>query len=76
MTRMIMTADYVIAAFALIAMGVVLGAVAVICIGIRREEKAMSLARSAPGRMANGARAFNGLHTGGRSVSGERGVIP
>ena len=55
----------VIAAFALIAMGVVLGAVAIVCIGIRREEKAMSLARPAPGRMANGARAVTGFSSRG-----------
>lgn len=55
----------IIAAFALIAMGVVLGAVAIVCIGIRREEKAMSLARPAPGPMANGVRAVNGFYRRG-----------
>jgi hypothetical protein len=52
---------YVIAAFALIAIGVVLGAVAIVCIGIRREERAMSLARPASGRMSSGVRAVNGF---------------
>jgi hypothetical protein len=58
---------WVIAAFALVVMGVILGAVAVVCIGIRREEKAMSLARPAPGRLANGVRAVNGFYSRGLS---------
>jgi hypothetical protein len=55
----------IIAAFALIAVGVVLGALAIVCIGIRREEKAMSLAHPAPGRIANGVRAVNGFYSRG-----------
>jgi len=61
---------YIVAAFALIAIGVVLGALAIVCIGIRREEKAMSLARPAPGRMANGVRAVNGFYSRGLPQAG------
>jgi hypothetical protein len=58
---------YVVAAIALVAAGVVIGVVAVVSLGIRREEKALSLTTDITYRVARGARVLNGLHT--RSVS-------
>jgi hypothetical protein len=57
---------YLVAAIALVAAGVVIGVVAVVSLGIRREEKAFSLTTDITHRVARGARVLNGLHT--RSV--------
>jgi hypothetical protein len=47
---------YALIAFALLAAGAVVGFIAVVSLGIRREEAAGTLTVSAPGRAARGAR--------------------
>lgn len=54
---------YAIIAFALIAGGAALGIVAVVTLGIRREEKYKSFTADTPGRAAGAARAANGFYT-------------
>jgi len=58
---------YVVAAVALVTAGVVIGVVAVVSLGIRREEKAFSMTTDIKHRVARGARVLNGLHTRGVS---------
>lgn len=54
---------------ALAAMSATVGGLAVVTMGIRREEKSYSLTGKSPGRAASGARAMNGLHTRGAEAT-------
>jgi hypothetical protein len=62
---------YAIIAVALIAIGAALGIVALVTLGIRREEKlsrkegVVSLRAGSPGRIASSARIVNGAYTRG-----------
>jgi hypothetical protein len=56
---------YAIVVFVLIASGALLGSVAVVSIGIWREERALSLTRRSPSRLASGIRAATGFHSCG-----------
>ena len=47
----------------LVIAGAVLGIVAVISLGIRREERNLSLTRDTTGRIARGTRRLNGVYT-------------
>jgi len=49
---------YAAVALALIAAGAGLGILAIFAVGIHREDKAMSLGKAAPGRIAAGLRAI------------------
>jgi hypothetical protein len=57
----VMIVVYAAIAAALLA-GAIAGAIAVLSMGIRREERAGSLARQSPGPAASAARAVNGLY--------------
>jgi hypothetical protein len=52
---------YALTAVALLAAGATIGFMALVCLGIRREEAAGSLTTSASDRITRGARAANGL---------------
>ncbi|MGO8895585.1 MAG: hypothetical protein ACLP8X_10835 [Streptosporangiaceae bacterium] len=54
---------YLLIAVALVAAGATLGVVAVICLGIRRDEKAHRLAIKSPDRIAGFARGACGFYT-------------
>jgi hypothetical protein len=60
---------YALAAAALIAFGAILGIVAAISLGIRREEKAHSLTTASTNRVTNGARTVCGVYTSIPGVS-------
>lgn len=47
----------------LVATGTVAGVLAILAVGIHREEKACSLTVKSPGRAASGARTINGVYT-------------
>jgi hypothetical protein len=53
---------YVVAAIALLVTGVVIGVIAVISLGIRREERALSLTGDTRDPLARGARRLTGLY--------------
>lgn len=53
---------YAIIAFVLMAAGAAFGAVLLVSLGIRREEKAHSLTIGSPGWLASGARLANGVY--------------
>lgn len=54
---------YLISAVVLFAAGAVAGFVALVSLGIHREERLYSMTMDAPGRIARGARVANGLHS-------------
>jgi hypothetical protein len=56
---------YAIVVFVLVASGALLGSIAIVSIGIRREERALSLTRHSPSRLASGIRAANGFYSCG-----------
>jgi hypothetical protein len=56
---------YAIVVFVLIAAGALLGSVAIVSVGIWREERALSLTRRSPSRLASGIRAANGFYSCG-----------
>lgn len=53
--------------------GAVIGVLAVVSVGIRREERAFSLTDDIPDRVARGARRMNGLYTRGPGPARETG---
>lgn len=53
---------YALVAFVLMAAGAAVGAVLLVSLGIRREEKANSLTIGSPGWLASGARLANGVY--------------
>jgi hypothetical protein len=53
---------YALAAVSLLAAGAVLGFLVVVSLGIRREEAALSMTTPTSDRVANGARAANGVY--------------
>jgi hypothetical protein len=64
---------YVCAAAALVIAGAVIGALAVVTLGIRREERVGSLTRDITDQVARSARRMNGAHTRGLAVAREPG---
>lgn len=50
-------------AAALVVAGAVVGALAVVCLGIRREDHDLSLTTDISGRVIRGARRLNGVYT-------------
>jgi hypothetical protein len=57
-----------LSAAALLIAGVALGVLAVVSLGIRREERGLSLTSDITDRAARGARRLNGLYTRGPGV--------
>jgi hypothetical protein len=53
---------YALAAVALLIAGAVVGFVALVCVGIHREERHGTMTVDAPDRVASGARVANGMH--------------
>lgn len=64
---------YLIAALTLVAAGAVVGILAVLAWGIRREEKAYSLTIASPDRLASGVRAATGAHARRPGISRQVG---
>jgi hypothetical protein len=64
-----MAALIAIIVIGMFAAGTVVGIIAIITLGIRREERDFSLTRRAPGRMSQGARSLTGLYVRQRSDS-------
>jgi len=60
---------YVFAAAALVIAGAVIGVLAVVTLGIHREERAGSLTHDITDRPARGARRLNGAYTRGLALS-------
>jgi hypothetical protein len=70
-------ADTLIAiAVAVFAAGIAVGAIVIVCVGIKREERdflrtgLVSMTRQAPGRFSGGARSLTGLYVGQRTDPG------
>jgi hypothetical protein len=59
---------YLSAAAVLVIAGAVAGALAVVSLGIHREERGLSLTKAVTDRAARGARQVNGLYTRGPGV--------
>ncbi len=68
-----MIGTYVFAAAALVIAGAVIGVLAVVTLGIHREERAGSLTRDTPDRAARSARRVNGAYTRGLAWPAEPG---
>ena len=66
-----MIGTYVFAAAALVIAGAVIGVLAVVRLGIHREERAGSLTRDITDRAARGARRVNGAYTRGFALAPE-----
>jgi hypothetical protein len=62
---------YMFAAAALLIAGAVIGVLAVVTLGIHREERARSLTRDITDRAAGGARRLNGAYTRGLALTSE-----
>jgi hypothetical protein len=62
---------YVFAAAALVIAGAVIGVLAVVTLGIHREERAGSLTRDITDRATRGARRVNGAYTRGFALAPE-----
>ena len=69
-------ADIVVTtAVAVFLAGIVIGAIAIVCVGIRQEERdflrtgLVSMTRRAPGLFSGGARSLTGLYVGQRTDS-------
>lgn len=54
---------YALTAVALVTVGVVIGVIAVVSLGIRREERGLTLTSDAQDRLVRGARRLTGLYT-------------
>ena len=68
-----MIGTYVFAAAALVITGAVIGVLAVVTLGIHREERASSLTCDITDRAARGARRVNGAYTPGLALAREPG---
>jgi hypothetical protein len=60
---------YLSAAAALVATGVAIGIIAVVSLGIRREDRPGDFPADIDGRVARGARRFTGLHARGPGLA-------
>lgn len=58
-------------AVALVITGAVIGVLAVVSVGIHREERAFSLTSDIPDRIARGTRRLNGVYTRGPALAVE-----
>ena len=68
-----MIGTYVFAAVALVITGAVIGVLAVVTLGIHREERASSLTRDTTDRTIRGARRVNGAYTRGLALGAGAG---
>jgi hypothetical protein len=66
-----MFGTYGFAAIALVATGVVIGIIAVVSLGIHREERSFTLTCSTQDRVARGARRLTGLYSRVPELAGE-----
>jgi hypothetical protein len=64
---------YVSAAAALVIAGAVIGVLAVVALGIHREDRHLSLTSDITDRVARGARRVNGVYTRGPGLAHETG---
>ena len=68
-----MAGVYVSAAAALVIAGAVIGVLAVVALGIHREDRHLSLTSDITDRVARGARRVNGVYTRGPGLAHETG---
>ena len=64
-----MTGTYIFAAIALVTAGAVIGVLAVVALGIRRDDRRGRFPARADGRVARGARRVTGVGTRGAELS-------
>jgi hypothetical protein len=66
-----MFGTYAFAVIALVATGVTIGVIAVVSLGIHREERNLTLTRSTQDRVARGARRLTGLYSRVPELAGD-----